>query len=115
MRVPRTTVIRRLDLLQSWGLIDRRGCHYYLHEKTHSVVKNSLVLLSLFAGSTLSAAMRMGHNDRAVEGYSAITYRFKPATYTAHEVGQMTDHTTPLAKLMAHVLCPEHCSKRTYV
>src|SRR6516165_1687762 len=66
MRVPRTTVIRRLDLLQSWGLIDRRGCHYYLHEKTHSVVKNSLVLLSLFAGSTLSAAMRMGHNDRAV-------------------------------------------------
>ena len=25
MRVPRTTVIRRLDLLQSWGLIDRRG------------------------------------------------------------------------------------------
>ena len=25
MRVPRTTVIRRLDLLKSWGLIDRRG------------------------------------------------------------------------------------------
>ena len=25
MRVPRTTVIRRLDQLQSWGLIDRRG------------------------------------------------------------------------------------------
>ena len=34
MHVPRTTVIRRLDLLQSWGLIDRRGRHYYLHEKT---------------------------------------------------------------------------------
>ena len=34
MRVPRTTVIRRLDLLQNWGLIDRRGRHYYLHEKT---------------------------------------------------------------------------------
>jgi biotin operon repressor len=34
MRVPRTTVIRRLDRLQSWGLIDRRGRHYYLHEKT---------------------------------------------------------------------------------
>jgi biotin operon repressor len=33
MRVPRTTVIRRLDQLQSWGLIDRRGRHYYLHEK----------------------------------------------------------------------------------
>jgi predicted ArsR family transcriptional regulator len=32
MRVPRTTVIRRLDQLQSWGLIDRRGRHYYLHE-----------------------------------------------------------------------------------
>ena len=34
MHVPRTTVIRRLDLLQSWGLIDRRGRHYHLHEKT---------------------------------------------------------------------------------
>ena len=34
MRVPRTTVIRRLAQLQSWGLIDRRGRHYYLHEKT---------------------------------------------------------------------------------
>jgi DNA-binding IclR family transcriptional regulator len=33
MRVPRTTVIRRLDQLQSWGLIDRRGRHYYMHEK----------------------------------------------------------------------------------
>jgi DNA-binding IclR family transcriptional regulator len=32
MRVPRTTVIRRLDQLQSWGLIDRRGRRYYLHE-----------------------------------------------------------------------------------
>jgi biotin operon repressor len=34
MRVPRTTVIRRLNRLRSWGLIDRRGRHYYLHEKT---------------------------------------------------------------------------------
>jgi hypothetical protein len=34
MRVPRTTVIRRLDRLQSWGLVDRRGHHYHLHEKT---------------------------------------------------------------------------------
>jgi DNA-binding IclR family transcriptional regulator len=34
MRVPRTTVIRRLDLLQRWGLIDRQGRQYYLHEKT---------------------------------------------------------------------------------
>ena len=34
MRVPRTTVIRRLDQLQRWGLIDRQGRHYYLHEKT---------------------------------------------------------------------------------
>jgi DNA-binding IclR family transcriptional regulator len=33
MRVPRTTVIRRLEQLQDWGLIDRRGRHYYLHEK----------------------------------------------------------------------------------
>jgi len=34
MRVPRTTVTRRLAQLQSWGLIDRRGRNYYLHEKT---------------------------------------------------------------------------------
>jgi hypothetical protein len=34
MRVPRTTVIRRLARLESWGLVDRRGRHYYLHEKT---------------------------------------------------------------------------------
>lgn len=34
MRVPRTTVIRRLKRLQSWGLIDRRGHRYYMHEKT---------------------------------------------------------------------------------
>ena len=34
MRVPRTTVIRRLKVLQSWGLIDRQGHHYNLHEKT---------------------------------------------------------------------------------
>jgi biotin operon repressor len=34
MRVPRTTVIRRLDQLRRWGLIDRRGRHYYMHEKT---------------------------------------------------------------------------------
>jgi biotin operon repressor len=33
MRVPRTTVIRRLEQLQNWGLIDRRGRHYYLREK----------------------------------------------------------------------------------
>jgi hypothetical protein len=34
MRVPRTTVIRRLDRLQHRGLIDRRGHHYYIREKT---------------------------------------------------------------------------------
>ena len=39
MRVPRTTVIRRLDRLQSWGLIDRRGRRYYVHEK----MLNSLI------------------------------------------------------------------------
>jgi hypothetical protein len=33
MRVPRTTVIRRLDRLQRWGLIDRRGRRYYMDEK----------------------------------------------------------------------------------
>jgi hypothetical protein len=34
MRVPRTTVIRRLAQLQSWGLINRQGKNYYLCEKT---------------------------------------------------------------------------------
>ena len=34
MRLPRTTVIRRLDQLQRWGLIDRQGRRYYIHEKT---------------------------------------------------------------------------------
>jgi biotin operon repressor len=30
MRVPRTTVMRRLDRLRRWGLIYRHGRHYYL-------------------------------------------------------------------------------------
>ena len=34
IRLPRTTVIRRLDQLQRWGLIDRQGRRYYIHEKT---------------------------------------------------------------------------------
>jgi DNA-binding IclR family transcriptional regulator len=39
MRVPRTTVIRRLNQLQSWGLIDRRGRRYYLREnKLNSLI-----------------------------------------------------------------------------
>jgi biotin operon repressor len=33
MGVPRTTVMRRLDQLRSWGVIDRRGRYYYLHER----------------------------------------------------------------------------------
>jgi DNA-binding IclR family transcriptional regulator len=32
--VPRTTVIRRLAQLQSWGLIDRQGKNYYPRAKT---------------------------------------------------------------------------------
>ena len=32
-RVPRSTVIRRLDRLQSWGLIYRQGRRYYMHDK----------------------------------------------------------------------------------
>ena len=39
VRVPRTTVIRRLNRLQSSGLIDRRGRRYYIRGKT----LNSLV------------------------------------------------------------------------
>jgi biotin operon repressor len=34
MQVPRTTVIRRLDQLDSWGFIDRRGRRYYMHDKS---------------------------------------------------------------------------------
>jgi len=34
MRVPRTTVIRRLDRLLRWGLVERQGGYYYIHEKT---------------------------------------------------------------------------------
>jgi DNA-binding IclR family transcriptional regulator len=33
MRVPRTTVIRRLDRLQSWGLIHRQGHRYYMDQR----------------------------------------------------------------------------------
>jgi len=33
MRVPRTTVMRRLIRLESWGLIYRAGRYYYMHEK----------------------------------------------------------------------------------
>jgi hypothetical protein len=32
MRVPRTTVIRRLERLQSWGLIQRQGRHYQVDD-----------------------------------------------------------------------------------
>jgi hypothetical protein len=33
MGVPRTTVIRRLDRLQRWGLIYRQGRRYYMEER----------------------------------------------------------------------------------
>jgi DNA-binding IclR family transcriptional regulator len=33
MRVSRTTVMRRLSRLQSWGLVTRRGRRYYVDEK----------------------------------------------------------------------------------
>jgi hypothetical protein len=34
MQVPRTTVIRKLAQLESWGLIDRDRKQYCLHERT---------------------------------------------------------------------------------
>jgi DNA-binding IclR family transcriptional regulator len=34
MRVPRTTVMRRIKRLESWGLIYRGGRHYFMHETT---------------------------------------------------------------------------------
>ena len=34
MSMPRTTVMRRLDQLQKWGLIDRRDHRYYINEQT---------------------------------------------------------------------------------
>jgi hypothetical protein len=33
MRVPRTTVIRRLDRLRSWDLVHRQGRRYYVDER----------------------------------------------------------------------------------
>jgi biotin operon repressor len=33
MGVPRSTVIRRLDRLQRWGLVYRQGRGYYIHDK----------------------------------------------------------------------------------
>lgn len=32
MHVPRTTVVRRLEQLQSWGLVERQGHKYYANE-----------------------------------------------------------------------------------
>jgi hypothetical protein len=32
MHLPRTTVMRRLEVLKKWKLIDRRGNHYYVVE-----------------------------------------------------------------------------------
>jgi len=32
MRVPRTTVVRRLERLQSWGLVQRQGRRYYVDD-----------------------------------------------------------------------------------
>ena len=34
MRLPRTTVIRKLDQLQRWGLIDRQGRRYHNYRET---------------------------------------------------------------------------------
>jgi hypothetical protein len=45
MQVPRTTVIRRLDQLNSWGLIERRGRRYYAHRQT----LNSLIGMRSYA------------------------------------------------------------------
>ena len=47
MRVPRTTVVRRLDQLRRWGLIERRGRRYYVHEKT----LNSLIGMRSYQAS----------------------------------------------------------------
>jgi hypothetical protein len=33
MRVPRSTVLRRLDRLQKWGLIHRQGHRYYVKDE----------------------------------------------------------------------------------
>jgi DNA-binding IclR family transcriptional regulator len=34
MRVPRATVMRRLERLQEWGLVHRHGHHYFMQPKT---------------------------------------------------------------------------------
>ena len=56
MRVPRTTVIRRLNQLRRWGLIDRQDRRYYAHEKT----LNSLIGMRSYqqVRGTLSKAIQ---------------------------------------------------------
>jgi biotin operon repressor len=68
MGVPRTTVIRRLNQLQKWGLIDRRGRRYYTREKT----LNSLIGLRSYqqVRHILSKALRrLRHPIFGVRGW----------------------------------------------
>jgi len=60
MRVPRTTVIRRLDRLQNWGLIERRGRYYYLHERT---------LNSLIGMRSYQQVRRLQQGYRAIDRF----------------------------------------------
>jgi len=55
MRVPRTTVMRRLDRLRRWGLIYRQGRHYYLEDKA---------LNSLMACATINKSGDWGLREK---------------------------------------------------
>ena len=63
MGVPRTTVIRRLNRLQRWGLIDRQGRRYYIREQT----LNSLIGMRSYKqvrrilGKATQELTRFGH------------------------------------------------------
>jgi DNA-binding IclR family transcriptional regulator len=71
MRVPRTTVMRRLDQLRRWGLIDRQGRRYYTHakalnsligmrsyEQVRRILSKATQELTVLAGLTVSVQMK---------------------------------------------------------
>lgn len=60
MHVPRTTVIRRLDTLKQWGLIDRQGRRYYIRP----AMLNSLIGMQSY--KTNRRILRKAHEDLAV-------------------------------------------------
>jgi DNA-binding IclR family transcriptional regulator len=88
MRVPRSTVIRRLDRLQSWGLIYRQGRRYYMHDNAFnsflgmrsyqasrrllSKATEELTIFGYFAGLTASLQMKQSIYRRLAAARDAL-------------------------------------------